>query len=212
MTTIYLIRHSDSIKSNNINWLSLIDEQTKNENLPLSILGESKALKISEYKEFSEIDAVFSSTYQRAISTAKYIAEKNKLQINITNLLNERKLGNTEGIPKSFWLTQIEDEFAKAPNGENRNEVSARMLDVINMILKDYKEKKVVLVSHATAITFLLMNWCELKNVDLETKLRYFTYNDKEVINDKFRCPEIFKIDFEDDNIIDISVIRREVF
>ena len=79
-------------------------------------------------------------------------------------------------------ITQLEDENAKANGGESRKEVCERMLLLIEELLNDNKNKKIVLVTHATAITFLLMYWCKLVSADLETKARHLTFNNKDVI------------------------------
>lgn len=201
MTTIYLIRHS--IPSND-------KEKYSNEELPLSLLGEEKARLLSNIDELKDIDVLYSSSYKRALDTAKYISNKNNIDINITDRLNERKLGDSKNYPKSFWLTQLEDEDAKAPDGESRKEVSKRLLSLIDEILVKYKNKRIVLVMHASAITFLLMNFCTLVSANLETKSRHLIYKDKDVINDTIRCPEVFKLLFdEDNNLIDIKLIRK---
>ena len=201
MTTIYLIRHS--IPSND-------KEKYSNEELPLSLLGEEKARLLSNIDELKDIDVLYSSSYKRALDTAKYISNKNNIDINITDRLNERKLGDSKKYPKSFWLTQLEDEDAKAPDGESRKEVSKRLLSLIDEILVKYKNKRIVLVMHASAITFLLMNFCTLVSANLETKSRHLIYKDKDVINDTIRCPEVFKLLFdEDNNLIDIKLIRK---
>lgn len=200
MTTIYLIRHSESLKSNN---------KSINEEIPLSDRGEELAKNLSNLNELKNIDLIYSSEYKRAISTAKYIAFNNDLPINITSKLNERKLGDINSVPKTFWLTQLEDENAKTNGGESRKEVCERMLLLIEELLNDNKNKKIVLVTHATAITFLLMYWCKLVSADLETKARYLTFNNKDVINDSFRSPEVFKLEFdENNNLMDIILIR----
>ena len=201
MTTIYLIRHS--IPSND-------KEKYSNEELPLSLLGEEKARLLSNIDELKDIDVLYSSSYKRALDTAKYISNKNNIDINITDRLNERKLGDSKNYPKSFWLTQLEDEDAKAPDGESRKEVSKRLLSLIDEILVKYKNKRIVLVTHASAITFLLMNFCTLVSANLETKSRHLIYKDKDVINDTIRCPEVFKLSFdEDNNLIDIKLIKK---
>lgn len=208
MTTIYLIRHSESLGLNNINYLSELDDQLKNERLPLSPIGEERAQKLSKITELQNIDVVFSSEYERAISTAKYISKNNNLVLNVTGNLNERKVGDASNLTKEFWLTQFEDEDAKAIGGESRKEVTNRMLDFIKKELKEYEGKRIVMVSHGTAITFLLMNWCELLDVDLETKKRHITFNKKDVINDAFNCPELFKLEFDNDfNLVSIERI-----
>ena len=62
------------------------------EKIILSVAGEKEAEKISELEELKNIDVLWSSNYARAIGTAKYIAEKNNIEINIDESFNERKL------------------------------------------------------------------------------------------------------------------------
>lgn len=64
----------------------------KNEKIVLSVEGEVKAEKLAECAELKDLSAVFSSNYARAISTAKYIACKNLIEINVDQRLGERKL------------------------------------------------------------------------------------------------------------------------
>lgn len=213
MTTIYLIRHSESMKLKELVFENESNNQLMNEKTPLSPVGEDRAKTIASSSELTNIDAIYSSEYERAISTAKYIALNNNIKINIVKELNERKIGDAESFPKTFWLTQLEDENAKAPNGESRKEVQERLLFFIDKVLKQHKSQKVVLVSHATAITFLLMNWCKLVSANLEDKSRHLTFNDNDVINDIFRCPEVFKLSFDDDlNITNIELIREDTW
>lgn len=210
MTTIYLLRHSKSIKSEELMFEDELDEQTQNEKIPLSPIGEEEAKRFSCNKELNNIDAIFCSEYERAISTAKYIATNNNLKLIISKDLNERKIGCANDYSKNFWVTQFEDENAKSPNGESRKEVTERFTRFINKILEEYKNKRIVLVSHGTAITFLLMNWCELVNVELEKKVRYLTFNGKDVINDNIKNLELFKLSFDGNTIINVELVKQK--
>ena len=99
MKTIYLIRHSEQLKDNGI--INTDDtEQLLNEKIILSIDGEEKAKQLSEIAELNNIDILWSSSYVRAKATAKYIAYKNNITINIDNRFNERKKGNIEELKK----------------------------------------------------------------------------------------------------------------
>ncbi len=91
LTYIYLIRHSEQLKLEN-KIVENEDNQISNEKIILSVQGEKKAEELSELKELSNIDVLWSSNYVRAISTAKYIAKKNNIEINIDESFNERKL------------------------------------------------------------------------------------------------------------------------
>ena len=91
ITQVYLIRHSEQLKIKNKR-VKNEKSQISNEKIILSVEGERKAQEISKLKELSNIDVLWSSNYVRAISTAKYIAEQNNIEINIDENLNERKL------------------------------------------------------------------------------------------------------------------------
>lgn len=91
ITEVFLIRHSEQLKilsGLNINE----DSQISNEKIILSIEGEKKADELAKIKELQNIDMLWSSSYARAVGTAKYIAKANDIQINIDERLNERKL------------------------------------------------------------------------------------------------------------------------
>ena len=94
-TYIYLIRHSEQLK---IQSHIQEDSQIANEKIILSINGEKKAEKISKLEELKNIDVLWCSNYVRAISTAKYIAEENNIELNIDPNLGERKLRKIKAI------------------------------------------------------------------------------------------------------------------
>ena len=159
MKTIYLIRHSKPEKN----------KQLKNEDIPLS--EEGKILAYNLAKKLGKIDIIYSSTYKRAIETAEYISKENNIKINISSDFNERKLGTDKTIKEDFWLKQLYNENIKPINGESRLEVKKRMINGIEKILNNNDNNiTIAIVSHATAITFLLMNWCKLVNATLPDK------------------------------------------
>lgn len=190
MKTVYLIRHSTP---NRIN--------VPNKEIPLSEEGILKANKLKEIINLDEIDEIYSSSYKRAYETAKILSDN----VIIDSRLDERKIGDLTNVPKSMWITQLYDENAKAPLGESKKEVTERMLSFINSIEDN---KTIIAVSHAATITFFLLKYCKLENVDLETKARYITFNDKDVINGKFNTPEVFKLTFDKDKLIEIKNYR----
>ena len=205
MTTIYLIRHSKPLKVNNT--FNNDNLQTQNEKQILSIEGELIAQKKLNNKEFDNIDIIFSSNYVRAIQTAKYISEKNNLKINVMNDLSERKFGieSWNELPDNFETKQLIDDNYKINNGESQKEVRNRMYFAITKILKENKNKRIAIVSHATAITYLLKKWCDIDIVD--DKLNY-SYNGNLLLDNYFDYCEIFKLEFENNNLINIQNIK----
>lgn len=206
MTTIYLIRHSKPLKVNNE--YTKDDLQTQNEKKILSFDGEKIAQARFESCIFDDVDCVYSSNYIRAISTAKYVAEKNNLEINIVDELGERKFGisSWSELPENFERKQFLDENYKIGNGENQKQVRERMYSAITKILDANKNKKVVIISHATAISYLLKKWCNIEIVD--NKLRYL-FNGKILLDGYFNYCETFKLVFDDNNnLINIDNIK----
>ena len=200
MTEIYFVRHS-KFDRRMIN--------TKNETLPLTKEGERFAKKKLNISELKNIDVLFSSEFLRTRSTAKFISENNNnLKINVTSLINERAKGDTTDVSSSFWDTQLIDENAKTNGGESRKEVSNRMLKFVNDVLDKYNGKKIVAVSHAVAITYLLMNYCELLGFNHHNKFRCLKYNDKFIINGLVEFCDIFKLTFDHNkNLINLERI-----
>ena len=206
MTTIYLIRHSKPLKVNNE--YTKDDLQTQNEKKILSFEGEKIAQARFESCIFDDVDCVYSSNYIRAISTAKYVAEKNNLEINIVDELGERKfaISSWSELPENFERKQFLDENYKIGNGENQKQVRERMYSAITKILDENKNKKVVIISHATAISYLLKKWCNIEIVD--NKLRYL-FNGKILLDGYFNYCETFKLVFDDNNnLINIDNIK----
>lgn len=195
MTTIYLIRHSKPLKVNNtFNNDSL---QIQNEKSSLSIEGEQIAQEKLNKNEFDNIDILFSSNYVRAIQTAKYLSTKDDLEINVISDLGERKFGinSWNELPESFERKQFLDENYKIGNGESQKEVSNRMYSTIMKILRENKNKRIAIVSHATAISYLLKKWCDIQVVD--DKLKY-SFNNNILLNGYFNYCETFKLEFDD--------------
>ena len=206
MTTIYLIRHSKPMKVNNtFNSDSL---QIQNEKSSLSIEGEQIAKDKLNKKEFDGIDIIFSSNYVRTIQTAKYLSEKNNAEINVISDLGERKFGidSWDELPDNFERKQFLDENYKLNNGENQKEVRDRMYSAIMKILYENKNKRIAIVSHGTAISYLLKIWCDIQIVD--NKLRY-SFNDNILLDGYFNYCETFKLKFDNsNNLINIQNIK----
>ena len=142
-TTIYLVKHADELKENGI---QNTNDTTKliNEKYILSVKGEEQSKKLSESPELQNIEVLWSSSYTRAKATAKYIAYRNNIDINIDSRLNERKLGNLEDLSKwmknkPFGVVQayLQDKKWKAREGESCEEATER----VTMFLQKYYKK-----------------------------------------------------------------------
>ena len=205
MKTLYLMRHSKPLNVNNEQNSDSL--QIQNEKKTLSIEGEEIAKNRFNNKEFDNIDVVFSSNYVRAIQTAKYLSEKNDLEINVVSELGERKFGITscDELPEKFERKQFLEEDYKIGDGESQKEVRDRMYNAIMKILDESDNKRIAIVSHGTAISYLLKKWCKIEIVN--DTLEY-SFNGKIILHGYFNYCEAFKLEFDDNNeIIDINNI-----
>ena len=154
-TIIYLIRHAETIEEEGIRNTNE-DSQLINEKEILSVYGEEQAKKLSEYIELKKIDVIWSSSYTRAKATAKYIANTNNLHINLDSNLHERKLGNLKELGEFMKDKKTRDPSQeqlvyrkfKTSDGESAEDTKQRMTEFFNKILKEYKGKKIAIVSH----------------------------------------------------------------
>ena len=201
---VCLIRHSKPLKVNNDN--SNDSLQIQNEKQPLSIKGENIAREKLNIDELKNIDKLYSSNYVRAISTAKYIAENNDIEINVIDDFGERKFGinSWSELQDNFGEKQFLDENYKTEFGESQKEVRERTFNALMNVLKS-DDKKIEIVFHWTAMLFLLMIWCKV--VPDSDKYKIF-FNGNELFCGKhFDFCEIFKLTFDDENLIDIKNI-----
>lgn len=204
-TIIYLVKHADELKENGIR-NTKDTAQLINEKYILSVKGEEQSRKLSKNQELDNIDVLWSSSYARAKATAKYIAYRNNIKINIDSSLDERKLGNLEDL--SIWMQDktvgvvqayLEDKKWKAREGESCEEATKRVTLFLQKILKENVGKRVVLVSHGALITFLLTNWCQLnEKIELE-------FNDKVI---EIKEPSITKLTFDNQKLLNIESIE----
>ncbi len=129
----------------------------------LSEEGYKQAEKLKSEPTLMDADAYFSSDLKRAVSTLRAFYDGESI---IDKRLRERTLGDFDGVYVSEILANPEnlkhfedghykDDFIrKAPNGENYNDVCARMRSFIDDVKGKYG--KIVIVSHLCAIRCFL--------------------------------------------------------
>ena len=205
-TIIYLIRHAETINENGIRNTNE-DSQIINEKEILSVHGEEQSKRLSENVELNNIDVIWSSSYTRAKATAKYIANNNNLPINLDSNLSERKLGNLKELGEFMKdkktrdpsQEQLLDRKFKTSDGESAEDTRKRMTKFFDKILKEYKGKKIVVVSHGGSIKFFLLNWCK---VNEDVKL---VYNNTvlDIIS-----PCLLKMTFRENELLNLEQIK----
>ena len=200
MTTIYFMRHSEVLKNNNINNNDSL--QVQNEKWVLTENGENIAKEKSKIEELKNLDIVYASNYVRTICTAKYFTNE---KIFVDERFGERKFGidSWDELPSDYFEKQFQDYNYKIGNGESLNDVIDREYKTLLDILSNYKDKKVLVVGHSTALAALFSKWCV---VNYEGP---YLFNDKEFFDGKWNVCELFKLVFDDNNnLLDIKNIR----
>lgn len=209
MTTLYLIRHSVRMPLKTIKYNTTQDKLILNEKIILSSDGESRAKLLSEKEELQNIDVVYASNCVRTLQTAKYIIEKQNLSVTIDDRLDERRVGiPNDDIYPDWFERQYKDENFKTVGGESQIDVRNRMDEAITEILKQHKDKRIAIFSHGYAITFYLLKYCKLVNIQ-ENKFT-FEFNNKIIFDKKINAPEVFKLTFDNEELMNIESIEFE--
>lgn len=146
MTRVYFVRHAHPD-------FSVQDDLTR----PLSDMGMVDVRKVTDFLMDKDIHRVFSSPYKRAVDTVKNFAEKVNLEIHTVHDLRERKIDDVwiEDF-NSFARQQWEDFEYKLSNGECLREVQERNIDALQEILKENKDKNIVIGTHGTALSTII--------------------------------------------------------
>lgn len=210
-TIVYLIRHSVRFSMNDINTYNTTQSNIiKNEKVILSVEGEKRAEILSNEKELQNIDTVYTSNCVRTLQTAKYLLEKQHLKVNIDERFDERRIGKpNDDLYKNWFELQFLDENFKTEGGESQKEVRARFNEAFEDVLAKNQGKRIAIFSHGYAILFFLMNWCKCEYAKDTDRLK-FIYNGEEILNKKINAPEVFKLEFEDNNLKSIKNIVFE--
>ena len=204
-TIVYLIRHSKKLDKGLIDTtLSDDNYQIAREKIILSSEGEERAKKLSDLPELQDVETIYSSDHVRAIQTAKYLAEKKQIKINIDSRFNERKGGIYKDV---ISLKEYYQDDYKNSEGESPREVRERTYNAFNDAVKNNKGKKIAVFGHGASLTFLLTNWCKLENI-AEDKRKTLSFNGEIIFDKIFGAPEVFKIIVDDDKIISVENIE----
>jgi len=139
----------------------------------LNALGESQAQAIARCLCALPVQAVYSSPLQRAIDTARPLAQRLALDIQPTEGLLDIDYGEWAGHsqrevavrwpePYSWWRTA--PHLVQIPGGECLAELHRRVQQGVNKILRQHSDGMVVLVSHQAVNKVLICSWLGLGN------------------------------------------------
>lgn len=163
---IYLIRHGQSE--------ARVLQKRQGPKTPLSKEGISQATKIAERVKSIEVSEILSSPWKRALETAQIIAGKTKLPLSTVSYIHEKAMHPDlyyvdvdSDINKSFTKklkANYEDFYWKfSEKGESISQVHKRALKFKKHLLKNYKNKNFLVVTHGVFLYCFVMA-CILEN------------------------------------------------
>lgn len=163
LATIYIVRHGQS----EANALDVVGSDTD-----LTDQGKQEAEKLAEKLKNVHFDAAFSSDLIRAKRTAEIITLKHKLNVTAYKELRERHYGEYDGVPGEKYRAELRDSFEKMnkmtyeeirkyrryESFETDDEVLSRFLTILRELAIAYREKTILVASHATLMKTLLIH------------------------------------------------------
>lgn len=202
MTTIYLISNN-CFSDDLIIYKEYVDEEKKKKNRPLTTEGEKEALNI--VKKIGNIDSVFSSSYFSAIDSAKYVSEKNDLDLIVDTNFDDRKLGFLKDNSINLRNLQEHDFTYKLENGESLDDVKNRMRTSLKEILNNREGENIAIYTHNIPITALLSIWCE-KDYNIDEKLM-LSYEENVIIDGLHSKSLVIRLDFDKDKLLKVKKV-----
>ncbi|MFB3885644.1 MAG: histidine phosphatase family protein [Thermodesulfobacteriota bacterium] len=158
MIKIYIARHGETI------WNAEGRIQGRSDP-ELSPKGHAQGLALLEQLKERPLSAVYTSTLQRTIHTARHVAEYLKLPIRKQPELDEIAFGILEGkqIPHLDGATKIEwDRFKEdrytyhIPQAENYTDVANRVQPFVERILSLHQGEEILIVGHRVVNLMLI--------------------------------------------------------
>ena len=145
--------------------------QGGNSDIELNDRGREQARKLASFLKNEPIAAILASPLQRARDTAEAIASYHQVPVEIDPRLTELKVGELEGLSLSDWSITFShylmqwwqgNESIRLPKGESLVELQQRVWGVIEDLLRGYKDKTVVIVSHYFVTLVIILTALDL--------------------------------------------------
>ncbi len=201
MTTIYLINNSLTM---NVFFPANESLREKREKRLLSIEGEKESKMLADIPYLNKVSSIYTSSYVMSIGTAKYLAKKLEVEMQVCEELGERVIGNL-GDKKIRMIQELqENDFSyKLSGGESLDEVRERMLRFLRKVLMKNVDKTVAFFTHNVAITCLLSKWCS-KGFNLDNRL-ILNYQDKAIVDGAWDGISIIELVFQGNELVSIE-------
>lgn len=184
LTAIYLVRHAHSNYSSDELGRSVSEKGTKDVESVSRLLIEEN------------IEVFISSPYRRAIQTVEGAANALRMKIKIDHRFKERILAEStvedfESSIRKLW----ENSNFSFPGGESNITAQQRGIEGLSDALTRYRGKRIAIGTHGN-IMAIIMNYYDSK----------YGYEFWKCL----RMPDIYKLSFEDNRLIDVERIWRD--
>ncbi len=169
-TTIYFIRHGETIKNKeHIRQGIQIDDY-------LDTQGIMQAQKLAKLAKFLDLDVLYTSYLRRAEETAVYINNllPEKIPVFHDYRLTERDFGSLTGKPMSEWdkilpnhreLEAMQEYDYRPFGGESVDDVRQRSASAILDIIENNDHKNIGVVTHNGVIRLLLFHFPSITRI-----------------------------------------------
>ena len=173
MTTLLLVRHGQTVWHEGNRYAGSSD-------VPLTDVGHEQAQALARWAATARLDAVWSSTLQRAVDTARPAADAAGLGLRTDARLVEVAFGKGEGFTRSEMgvvFPDAVDAFLRSPasvplpGGERGYDAIARAAAAFREICAEQPDGRVLVVAHSTLLRLVL---CALLGIDPESYRQVF--------------------------------------
>lgn len=189
---LWIVRHGESAgnvarDAAEAAGLPAIDIAERDQDVPLSPLGEKQALALGSYlaalAKPQQPTAVFSSPYVRAHETARLALDAASIdaEIVLDERLREREFGVLDRLTRVGITQRFPDQaeararvgkfYHRPPGGESWADVILRVRGVVDSVLRDYADERVLVVAHQVVVLtlrYVLESWTEAKILDVD--------------------------------------------
>ena len=137
----------------------------------LNETGKKQAELLVQYLSDLKIEAIYSSPLKRAMEVAQAIAKYHRLNVEVSQGLNDLDFGEWQGLPRREVREKYPEVYAewvnhpervKLPGGESLDEVRKRALTVVGKVIAKH-QGNIILVSHRVVNNALI---CALLGLD----------------------------------------------
>lgn len=169
MTTVYFIRHGESVTNLDKRFTGQLDA-------PLTEKGRAQAELTGEFLRDVPFTACYSSDLQRAYDTAVAVADFHHIPVVGVPALREIDCGKWTGIayddlarlyPEDYHRWRTEIGLATCTGGESMMQLQQRALQAIQHIVSSHPDETVCVTSHGGVVRVLLAYYAGIKMEDL---------------------------------------------